>query len=106
MQSQLHKECEGILLPLVEAVFQATGLRPHLSTVIRWGSRGSSGVRLQTQFVGGKRYTTIDWVRQYVDSVTKIKNGCLPEIQSPRQQDQSAKKSAKKLADRLSRSKK
>ena len=91
------------LLPLVEAVQLATGLRPHLTTVIRWCSRGSSGVRLRTQCVGGKRFTTVLWVKEYTDKVTQVKNGCLPVMQSPRQQEQAAKKSAKKLADRLSR---
>jgi len=91
------------LLPLVEAVTLVTGLRPHLSTVIRWGSRGSSGVKLQTQYVGAKRYTTLEWVRQYVENVNQVKNGMLTPIQSPKQQDTAAKKSAKKLAERLSR---
>jgi len=91
------------LLPLVEAVHQATGLRPHLSTVIRWGSRGSSGVKLQTQYVGAKRYTTLEWVRTYVEAVNQIKNGTPTPTATPKQQDTAAKKSAKRLAERLSR---
>jgi len=92
------------LLPLVEAVTLVTGLRPHLSTVIRWGSRGSSGVKLQTQYVGAKRYTTLEWVRTYVEAVTVAKNGSSVMMATPKQQDQAAKKSAKKLAERLNKS--
>lgn len=92
------------LLPLVEAVERATGLRPHLSTTIRWSTRGSAGIRLQTQVVGSRRFTTVPWVQQYIHAVTEAKNGSSVMMATPRQQEQAAKKSAKKLADRLSRS--
>jgi len=91
------------LLPLVEAVHLATGLRPHLSTPIRWGLRGSSGVKLQTKLVGGRRYTTVLWVQQFVEAVNQVKNCDPTPMATPKQQDSAAKKSAKKLAERLSR---
>jgi len=91
------------LLPLVEAVTRVTGLRPHLSSVIRWGSRGSKGVHLQTKVVGGRRYTTTDWVLEFVENVNQVKNGDPTPMATPKQQDSAAKKSAKKLAERLSR---
>ena len=91
------------LLPLVEAVEQATGRRLHLSSTIRWSTRGSAGIRLKTQVLGGRRFTTILWVRQYIEAVTIAKNGASVMMATPKQQDLAAKKSAKKLAERLAR---
>ena len=91
------------LLPLVEAVEQVTGRRLHLCTPFRWSTTGSAGIRLQTKGLGSRRLTTVLWVRQYIEAVTIAKNGSSVMMATPKQQDSAAKKSAKKLAERLSR---
>ena len=91
------------LLPFVEAVYLATGTRPHLSTVIRWSTRGSAGIRLESRVVGARRLTTVAWVKQFVTDVTTAKNGSMVTMQSPRQADRAAQASASKLKSRLAK---
>lgn len=94
------------LLPLVTAVEQATGLRPHLSTCLRWCTRGSKGIRLESWIVGGRRYTTVLAVRRYRDAVTSAseKTG-RPSVTivSPTQRARIAERAAKELAKVLGR---
>ena len=92
------------LQPLVQAVEAATGTRPHLSTVLRWGSNGSAGVKLETLCVGGKRMSSKEAVLRFVQAVTEAKGGvaAAPTV-TPRQADLAAERSAKRLADRLAK---
>ena len=90
------------LLPLVDAVEKATGQRPHLSTCLRWCSRGSAGVRLECRVLGGRRMTSTEAVLRYVDAVTAAKDGGDFHKQStPRQETLAAKRAAKQLAKRV-----
>jgi hypothetical protein len=91
------------LLPLAEAVEKVTGYRPNIVTVWRWSTKGCKGVRLQNTFLGAKRLTTVAWVQQFMDEVShaNMKKHEVAPMQSPRQQELAAKKSAKKLAERL-----
>ncbi len=43
--------------------------KPHTATVWRWATRGVRGVRLQTWTVGGRRFTTIDALDQFIQSL-------------------------------------
>lgn len=96
------------LLPLVTAVEQATGLRPHLSTCLRWCTRGSKGIRLESWIVGGRRYTTVPAVRKYRDAVTSAAERsriASRQQATPAQCDRLAERAAKKLAKVLGSSK-
>lgn len=42
--------------------------RPHRSTVHRWRLRGVNGVRLQTCVVGGRRFTTREWLDDFLQA--------------------------------------
>lgn len=44
--------------------------RPHLSTLHRWRLRGVRGVRLQTCLIGGRRYTTSEWLVEFIEGST------------------------------------
>ena len=88
------------LLPLVEAVLKATGHRPHLSTVIRWRTRGSRGIRLDASLIGSRWFTTIEKVRAFVEATNRTIEPAAP-ISTPRQAVQAAERSAKQLAKRL-----
>lgn len=59
------------LLPLCEAVQQATAHRPHLSTVMRWCLSGSQGIQLESKMLGGKRLTSIEAVQRFVEARTR-----------------------------------
>ncbi len=53
-------------LPLVEAVHEVHGRRPHLSTVLRWcQSRNRYGIKLESWLQGGRRVTSVEAVRRY-----------------------------------------
>jgi len=68
------------LHPLVDAVYAATGRRPHLSTALRWCFKGISGTRLESWKVGGRRLTTIDAVNAFVDATTAASSIAAPTI--------------------------
>ncbi|MGP0067064.1 MAG: DUF1580 domain-containing protein [Isosphaeraceae bacterium] len=44
----------------------ASGKDQHISTIHRWATRGCRGVVLRTVDVGGKRYTTRQWLREFL----------------------------------------
>lgn len=44
--------------------------RPHVSTLHRWRLRGVRGVRLQTCLVGGRRYTTREWLVEFINATS------------------------------------
>ncbi|TWT86244.1 hypothetical protein Mal64_37830 [Pseudobythopirellula maris] len=56
-------------LTLAQAAAELPG-RPHLSTLHRWRLRGVRGVRLRTCVVGGRRFTTHRWLRDFRDATT------------------------------------
>lgn len=91
------------LFPLVEAVEQETGIRPHLSTALRWSTRGSRGIKLETWILGGRRLTSREAVRRYIDASTQARDGhaVVPDP-TPRQSDRAAVRAARQLAERLS----
>jgi hypothetical protein len=100
MQAKLTDEK---LLPLVKAIEQATGQRPHLSTAIRWCTRGCASVKLESRILGGKsRLTSEQAVLRFMDGVTAAKDGILtPATPTPRQQTLAATRAAKRLAERV-----
>ena len=56
--------------PLVDAIYEATGRRPHLTTALRWCLKGTSGIKLESWKVGGRRVTTVDAVEAFVAATT------------------------------------
>jgi hypothetical protein len=44
--------------------------RPNLSTVYRHFGRGCRGARLETFVAGGRRYTTVEAIRRFVERTT------------------------------------
>lgn len=53
------------LITLEEAAKALPGRR-HLSTVYRWADQGLRGVCLTCVSVGHQRYTTLDWLRNFL----------------------------------------
>ncbi len=85
------------LLPLVDAVEQATGQRPHLSTALRWATRGSKGIRLETVFLGGRRLTSEGAVHRFTRRCTEQATGydgsdIVPPAQADREKDRAAER--------------
>jgi hypothetical protein len=89
------------LMPLVQAVESATGRRVHLSTVLRWTMRGSKGLTLESVFLGGRRLTSVESVRRFIQAGSeRAKATTTPQI-TPRQAAAIAERDAKRLAKRL-----
>src|SRR4051794_29260548 len=61
------------LMPFAAGVRSLPG-RPHLSTGYRYALRGFHGVILETMMCGGRRYTSRQALRRFVDAVTAAAN--------------------------------
>lgn len=58
------KVLEVKLLSMAQAANSLSN-RPAVSTLWRWSSRGVKGVRLKTLVVGGRRYTTPEFLSEF-----------------------------------------
>ncbi|WP_436714964.1 DUF1580 domain-containing protein [Roseiconus lacunae] len=64
------------LIPLRDAVEQATGRRPGISTVMRWCQKPNQyGIRLRSRKVGGLRLTSVEAVNEFIDRTTAAAEG-------------------------------
>ena len=45
--------------------------RPHISTLIRWALRGVKGVKLETAFVGGRRFTSVEAIHRFLNRLNE-----------------------------------
>ncbi len=70
------------LLPLLKAINQVTGTRPHNSTAIRWirdGVRvGDVRVRLESCRVGSRHFARASAIRAFIDATTEGLNQKVP----------------------------
>lgn len=57
--------------------------RPNPSTVWRWYKRGVRGVRLETVVVGGKRFTSLQAIRRFIERSTAAADGT-PTVSTPK----------------------
>ena len=74
---------DDFLMPICDAVEAVTGHRPHQVTGYRWTNTGCHGVVLRTSFIGQKRLTNINWVKQFLEELTK-QNGKISKPQKPK----------------------
>ncbi len=98
------------LLPLVDAVERATGQRPHLSTALRWATRGSKGIVLESVFLGGRRLTSEGAVHRFTRRCTEQATGCddivvVPPAQADREKDRAAERLREMLTPSTKRGK-
>ena len=56
-------------LPLVQAVRAVTGTSPHLSTLLRWCTKGARGRTLAHVIIGGRKMTRIEDVQAFIQFV-------------------------------------
>ena len=70
------------LLPLLKAITQVTGTRPHCSTAIRWirdGVRvGDVRIRLESNRVGSRHFVRASAVQAFIDATTEGLNHVAP----------------------------
>jgi hypothetical protein len=53
------------LLTLSRAAKDVPG-HPHLSTLVRWATRGVKSVRLETILIGGRRFTSREAIQRFI----------------------------------------
>ena len=64
------------LHPLTEAVFLATGQKPCKKTVRGWCTRpGKTGIKLESKFIGGQRFCSVEAVIRWTNAVTASREG-------------------------------
>lgn len=88
---------------LLDAIEEVTSRRPHVSTAIRWRTRGCRGIRLEAEMIGGQWFTTTGAVKAFVDATNSarlVDTKFIPE-ETPGQAKRRADRSAKLLAKRL-----
>lgn len=78
------------------------GKKINLSTIYRWTNRGLEGVLLDTVYIAGMRYTSIEALERFDAAVTAAKNA--PRIASkvastPTQASRAHEKAMRKLAN-------
>ena len=80
-------------LPLGQAIQKVTGLRPHITTLLRWANKGVdvSGrkVRLETRKIAGRRYTRVEWARDFIEATNESDSVAIsqPPSSSRRERD-------------------
>lgn len=60
--------------PVPSAFEEITGHRPHPTTCCRWAKKGAAGIILPTQFVAGRRMTTLAAAAAWLRAVTAKRN--------------------------------
>jgi Protein of unknown function (DUF1580) len=88
------------LFPVPAAVERATGQRPHPSSCHRWRLRGIRGVRLETLRLAGRRVTSVEAVRRFIDAITRATDGDVL-APSPSRTNRAAEAAIKDADERL-----
>ena len=70
----------------------------HVCTVHRWRLRGVKGIKLETTRVGGRRYTTAEWLDRFHAAVTAAADG---DPSPPPESDTSRQKRLERVDTRL-----
>jgi hypothetical protein len=55
-------------MPLNEVAKRLPG-HPHISTIHRWVSDGVRGVRLRSQRIGNRVFTTEEWIDEFIEEL-------------------------------------
>ena len=76
---------ELLTLPQAAALFprRRAGSRVSTTTLWRWYTRGSRGVRLEVVRVGGAIYTTADAIRDFIHARSATGGAAVPQTPSP-----------------------
>lgn len=64
-----HHSEELVTLTAARKLFPT---RPHISTIWRWIQRGTRGHRLETCYVGGRRYTSHEAVERFLANLNSV----------------------------------
>ena len=89
------------LISLVEAAAlfprRRGGSKVSTSTLWRWYTRGSRGVRLEVARVGGSVYTTRDAIRNFIASRSLTGGAPVPQVPAPSTRSRRAMKQLERM---------
>lgn len=74
-----------------------TARRPCYSTWWRWWRRGVKGVKLRTLVIGGRRYTTPRFLRDWIASLSHLQSAEAPAPRSPGQREREIRRAEREL---------
>ena len=77
------------------------GKRMSVGTIWRWCRRGvRNGIRLKSVLIGQQRYTTREWLQEFIDSLTQAAEPDSREplrLRTPRQRQTAAERATEEL---------
>jgi hypothetical protein len=90
---------ELLTLPQAAALFprRRAGSKVSTTTLWRWYTRGSRGVRLEVARVGGQVYTTRDAIRDFVAARSVAGGAPVPQAPSPNTRSKRAMKALEQM---------
>jgi hypothetical protein len=90
---------ELLTLPQAAALFpcRRAGSKVSTTTLWRWYSRGSRGVRLEVARVGGQVYTTRDAIRDFIQARSVAGGAAVPQTPSPSTRSKRAMKELERM---------
>jgi hypothetical protein len=83
-------------LTLTEA---AKRLDVHVASIHRWIGPGVRGCRLETFYLGCKRFTTVEAIERFQIACTAAANGTVPPADTPRRREQRIDAAERQLAE-------
>jgi hypothetical protein len=88
-----------LTLPQAAALFprRRAGSKVSTSTLWRWYTSGSRGVRLEVARVGGQVYTTRDAIRDFVAARSVAGSAAVPQAPAPSTRSKRAMKELERL---------
>jgi hypothetical protein len=90
---------ELLTLPQAAALFprRRAGSKVSTTTLWRWYSRGSRGVRLEVARVGGQVYTTRDAIRDFIQARSVAGGAPVPQAQAASTRSKRAMKDLERM---------
>ena len=88
-----------LTLPEAAALFprRRAGSKVSTSTLWRWYTRGSRGVRLEVARVGGHVYTTTDAIRDFITARSATGGAAVPQAPAPSTRSRRAMKELERM---------
>ena len=84
------------LLSLPNAARRLPG-RPSVSTLHRWRLRGVRNIKLKTVKIGGRRFTSMEWLSTFSEAVTAASDGESPPSRSRTERERAIEQAEREL---------
>lgn len=73
------------------------GRKTHVASVYRWIKAGLSGVRLESVYVGGIQYSSLEALERFCQRVTEVKTGLAVQPNSARRSSAAHERAMREL---------